>query len=277
VSLSKKVAITAVALAATFQQVAAQSTAAKSAGQLVDEYGAAGDNADTGLIQSLFYRGCPKQDARRDSIFQGILELKPTARRVSDIALYWTGALSRCNEPRLDRWFRDQMKTARDPLTMNQLARALVKGHPLPENVSEVKHVALDSSIQDEIRTNLLVLLVERLNTPDRIELLAEVFEKSGRIPEPYHSSEVYAIKRTADVSVWRTRLTDALVRNPRHSGAIELLQYLGSDAIYETGSKDSDWLRRFSRSLETLERDPRASAELKAGALKTRSLIRSK
>lgn len=250
-----------------------------SAAQLVADYAARRPqegNAD--LVRGLFWRGCPREDARRDSIFTGLLKLEATSRIVMEIAMSWQGALGRCNDSRFDEYFRMQADRATEPLILEHLINGLLVVRPIPENVAAAKEIAFDSTRSDKVRSLVLLKLVQQSprapQARERVELLAEVYRRSGRIPEPYHQHEVWFIKRTSDVGYWRSRLTDALLAGPEMPGALALLQTLGTDALFEEGGKDQAWVRTFRSALTRLEANPGASVALKSGAAKTRTML---
>jgi hypothetical protein len=254
----------------------------KSARQLVAEYAAAGANRDRDLVSAPFRRGCPREDARRDSIFEAFLELEPTHVEVYAMAERWAGHLDRCNDPRLDSWFRQQARkwAYGDQFMLMAISHGLLLVHPTPENVAVMRQIAVDSATRDDARMMLLSRMIydgPKLNARGRVDLLAEVYERAGRIPEPYHSGEVSFFKKSPEVGYWRTRLTEALLRNPGGAGSIELLQHLGTDVIFEAGGEDAVWAGRFREALLRLERDTTVPEALRQGAARTRQLLDSR
>jgi hypothetical protein len=253
----------------------------KSVRQLIAEYVALGSKpGDRGIVMGPFYRGCPREDARRDSIFEGLLQLKLTPVQVLDFAMKWGGPLGRCNDERLDTWYRDRVRETHDIYLLLNLSYGLLLTHPTPENVAAIKGVIFDPKTPAEARSILLTRYIHesaKLSPRARVDLMAEVYEKSGRLPEPYHTGEVSFLKKSNEVGYWRTKLTDVLVKYPAKQGAFELLSPLASDAIHDTGPQDAAWLARFKDAMSKLANDPRASDELKEFARYTLKTLAEK
>lgn len=207
---------------------------------------------------------CPNRNAYSDSIFQGLLRLEQTLLRVAQYMTYWSRALSECNDPRMDLWYRTQLAQRKDDATTFLLSRALL-GHPTPDNLAALRAAALDTARTDEVRTYALTDLANsgKLGWEERVDLFAASFEHGGHLVEPYTTGEWYRLSNGPAVSAFRLRSLEVLERNAGKDGAAQFLAMLMGDA---NGSARADG--RFQAALrQTVARlrgNPSASASVR-------------
>ena len=247
----------------------------QSAEEFVRQYAAAEGSA-FGMLWEAFRGGCPVDLPRLDSIVSQLVEVELTSFRAGETALLFGSVIGRCDDERIAGWMRSELLRASSPYELIPLL-ALMEARPTTENVEVVKRAAFNAELNDGTRSFILQELIRHVigtDPRDRVDLLAEVYEASGRLPDPYHNNEVGWISLNDGMDYWRSRMLEALLKHPTHPGALALLQRLGSDAIYGLGADDPRWARQIGEAMVVLESNPELPQPMREGAARTRQLV---
>src|SRR5207237_5421027 len=120
------------------------------------------------------------------------------------------------------------------------------------------------SANSEQTRNAMLNAFVDVLNFSGqkRVDLMIESYRQTGEVPGSFVTDQAAQlwVLRTPK---WREDLLAEIVAAPARHGAPALLLMLGRETRHApAGSK---WRKTWDASLQTLERHPQASADLKA------------
>jgi hypothetical protein len=201
---------------------------------------------------------CPSHGAWQDSVFTGLLALPQTDRVVFSLSTTWSGWLARCNDPRLDRWFRERLAEDRSWWDLTTLVLGLA-AHTIPENVTALKEVAWGSRADVELRNDALIALAGHLSLDARIDLFLDTYRRAPVVLSRYANAEYFQLGISPAAQRFRARLLEAVAADPTRPSTELVIIHMLSDVQRnpEAPPGGEAWVETLRAALAELDTRP--------------------
>lgn len=206
-------------------------------------------------------RTCPSANPYGDSVWTALLAVEPTAFVVIRLGTRWENALLTCNDPRIERWYRDRLRERRTVPAALPVLTALLNLRT-PENLEFMKDIAFGEAHDEELRVEILRRLSYASAWPERMELYFEAYARTRQLPRPFAYNAFYELARSPVGAQFLDRAVEAVERQPRNPNAVRLLGFITTDSEVRQNPRLRAHVRATLLRIEG-NRDGRYPAEL--------------
>lgn len=219
---------------------------------------------------------CPEDSPYGRVLWDALLAERATPELVLRLSPSWRAALRRCNDPRLDAWYRQRLVEFRhDRFLAAMILVPSLAGHPTQENLGAIRRYVFDESVDAEDRSVALYALGINQSWERRMDLYFETYQNTRVMPEPYAVNTFWNLIRSPVADRFVRQSLEIVERDPEGSNAARLLNRV---AMHPDIEKNRTWKSQVETVLARIEANPsgRFPRDLVATARSARDQLRA-